>query len=262
MLLAFPGWRLLSPSSSRVASWRALGKGSGFCARAGWSFIEGFRRISSVKFPEIRTAVIEAFRLLEERGVNWAYSGNISVRLPEEGLYLISPSGFWKSRMRPEDLVVIDENGNLVEGSRKPSIEYRMHLALYRSRSDINAIVHAHPLYASVFAALRKRVEPLLEELVLYLGGPVEVAEYALPGTEELAQKVLKALGDRNAVLLANHGALTCGSSLEEAVAAMVYLERAAAVSVLATLLGGAHPLPDEAVKLEREIYLAKRGIA
>lgn len=215
--------------------------------------------LKPVRYLEVRAAVTEAFKLLEEKGVNWAYSGNISVRLPEEGLFLISPSGLWKSRMKPEDLVVIDENGNVVEGARKPTIEYRMHLAVYRSRSDVNAIVHGHPLFASVFAAMRKRLEPLLEELVIYLGGPVEVAEYALPGTEELARNVVKALGDRNAVLLANHGALTCGSSLEEALAAMVYLERAAAITVLATLLGGAHPLPEEVVKLEREIFLSRK---
>ncbi len=214
-----------------------------------------------MRYPELRAAVVEAFRVLEERGANWAYSGNISVRLPEEGLYLISPSGVWKSRMRPEDLAIIDEEGNLVEGSRRPSIEYRTHLAIYRARRDVNAVVHAHPLYASVFAAARRRIEPLLEELVMYLGGPVEVAEYAPPGTEELAQNVLKALGDRSAVLLANHGALTCGASLEEAVAAMIYLERAAFVNILSSLVGGGHPLPQEVVELEREIYLARRGL-
>lgn len=213
-----------------------------------------------MKYPEVRAAVVEAFRILESVGANWAYSGNISVRLPGEGLYLISPSGLWKSRMKPENLVIVDEKGNLVEGAKSPSIELRMHLALYRYRRDINAIVHAHPLYASAFAAARKRIEPILEELVLYLGGPVEVADYAPPGTEELAEKVLEALGDRSAVLLANHGALTCGSSLEEAVAAMVYLERAAMTNVLAMLLGGAHPLPEEVIKLERRIYLERKG--
>jgi L-fuculose-phosphate aldolase len=215
-----------------------------------------------VRYPELRRAVVEAFRFMEERGLNWGYSGNISLRLPEEGLYLISPSGVKKSKIAPEDLVIIDEGGRVVEGSRAPSIEYRMHLAVYRVRRDVNAVVHAHPLYASVFAALRRRIEPVVEELTIYLGGPVEVAEYAPPGTEELAENVVRALGDRSAVILANHGALTCGSSLEEALDALVYLERAALISALSSLLGGAHPLPEEVLELEREIYLARRGVA
>lgn len=215
-----------------------------------------------MRYPELRRAVVEAFRFMEEKGLNWGYSGNISLRLPEEGLYLISPSGVKKSKMAPEDLVVIDESGRVVEGFRAPSIEYRMHLAVYKARRDVNAVIHAHPLYTSVFAALRRRLEPVVEELTIYLGGPVEVAEYAPPGSEELAENVVRALGDRSAVILANHGALTCGSDLEDALDALVYLERAALISVLSGLLGGAHPLPEEVLELEREIYLARRGVA
>jgi len=215
-----------------------------------------------VKYPELRKAVVEAFRFMEERGLNWGYSGNISLRLPEEGLYLISPSGLRKSTTTPEDLVILDESGRVVEGSRAPSIEYRMHLAVYKARRDVNAVVHAHPLYTSVFAALRRPIEPVIEELAMYLGGRIEVAEYAPPGSEELAEKVVKALSDRSAVILANHGALTCGSNLEEALDALMYLERAALISIFSNLLGGAHSLPSEVLELEREIYLAKRGVS
>ena len=100
-----------------------------------------------MKNPELRKAVVEAFRFMEERGLNCGYSGNISLRLPEEGLYLISPSGLRKSTTTPEDLVILDESGRVVEGSRAPSIEYRMHLAVYKARRDVNAVVHAHQLY-------------------------------------------------------------------------------------------------------------------
>ncbi len=213
-----------------------------------------------MRYWELRRAVVEAFRFMEERGLNWGHSGNVSVRLPG-GLYLISPSGLRKSRMGPEDLVVIDGEGRVVEGSRPPSSEYRLHLAVYRARGDVNAVIHAHPLYASVLAALRKPILPIVEEVTVYLGGPVEVAAYAPPGSGELAENAVRALGDRCAVLLANHGALTCGSDLEEALDALVYLERAAFVYFHASLLGGAQPVPPEALELERRMYLARRRL-
>ncbi|MEM1668108.1 MAG: class II aldolase/adducin family protein, partial [Thermofilaceae archaeon] len=213
-----------------------------------------------VKYRELREKVIEAFRFMESAGLNWGYSGNISVRLPEEGLYLMTPSGLRKAQMRPEDLVVVDEQGNLVEGGRAPTSEYLMHLAVYRARSDVKAVVHAHPVYASVLAALRRRLEPVLDEITVYLGGAVEVADYGPPGSEELARNVVRALGDRCAVILANHGVLTCGKDLDEALDALVYLERAAKVYVITLLLGTPHPLPAEVLEFEKQLYLLRRG--
>ncbi|UNQ73476.1 class II aldolase/adducin family protein [Infirmifilum sp. NZ] len=210
-------------------------------------------------YPELRKGIVEAFRFLEERNLNYGYSGNISVRVPQGDLYLITPSGVKKARLSPEDVLVVDRSLNVVEGRGNPSVEARMHLAIYDAREDVRAIVHAHPLYSSVLAAIRRSLPPLLEETVLYLGGTVEVADYAPSGTEELARNVVRALGGKSAVLLANHGALTCGSSLEEALDAMVYLERAALVYVLASLLGAPHELPSEVVELERELYEARR---
>lgn len=226
--------------------------------QAGLIFIRARNR-RSVRFLEVRKNVIEAFKFMESAGLNWGYSGNISVRLPEEGLYLVTPSGLKKSRMKPEDLVIVDEKGDVVEGERAPTSEYLMHLAVYRARSDVGAVVHAHPIYASILAAVRKRLEPVLDEVAVYLGGPVEVAEYAAPGSEELAQNVVRALGDKCAAMLANHGVLTCGRDLEEALDALVYLERAAQVYVFTLLLGGPRPLPPEALEFERQLYFLRR---
>ncbi|MCS7104092.1 MAG: class II aldolase/adducin family protein [Thermofilaceae archaeon] len=215
-----------------------------------------------MKHLELRERVVEACKFIEEKGLNWGFSGNISVRLPENGLYLMTPSGLRKSGLRQEDLVVVDELGNVIEGERPPTSEYLMHLTVYKARPDVGAVVHAHPLYVSVLAALRRRLEPLLDEIIVYLGGEVEVAEYALPGSEELARNVVKALGDRCAVILANHGALTCGSDLDEALDALVYLERAAMVSVLCSLMGRPNLLPPEALEIERQLYLLRRGLS
>lgn len=206
----------------------------------------------------MRREVADAFRRLEELGLNWGYSGNISVRAGQ-GVYVVSPSGVLKSKLRPEDVLVVREDGSVVDGRGKPSVEFKTHLAVYRARRDVNAVVHAHPVYSGVLAALRVGLKPVLEELVLYLGGPIEVAEYAPPGTEELARNVVKALGDRCAVLMANHGALACGSTLEEAIANLGYLERAAKVAVYSRILGTPFELPEETVELERRLYLERR---
>lgn len=213
-----------------------------------------------MKYRDIREKVIEAFGFMESTGLNWGYSGNISVRLPEKGLYLMTPSGLRKSQMKPEDLVVVDEQGNVVEGERAPTSEYLMHLAVYKARSDVGSVVHAHPIHASVLAAHRRRLEPVLDEITVYLGGAVEVADYGPPGSEELARNVVQALENRCAVILANHGVLTCGRDLDEALDALVYLERAAKVYVLALLLGTPHSLPPEVLEFEKQLYLLKRG--
>lgn len=210
-------------------------------------------------FQEHRQQIVDAFKFLEENGLNYGFSGNISVRLPREGLFLISPSGVRKSKLRPEDILVVDENHKVLEGNGKPSVEARTHLAVYKARPDVGAIVHAHSPYSSVLAALRRSLPPILEETVIYLGGEILVADYAVTGTEELARNVVQALGYKNAVILANHGALACGQSLEEALDSLVYLERAAKTYILASLLGEPVKLPEEAYKIELEIFKSRR---
>jgi len=206
---------------------------------------------------ELRRKIVRAFQYLESLGVNFGYSGNISVRIGSDRI-LISPSGRRKSDLVPEDLLVVDLSGRVIEGSGRPSVELPTHIAIYKARMDVNAIVHVHPVYASVFAVLREGIPPVLEETVIYVGGEVQVADYAPTGSPQLGENIVKALGDRSAVILANHGILTVGRTLDEAVDTAVYVERAAKVYLLARLAGKPHPLPDEAYRLEREIYLTR----
>ncbi len=205
----------------------------------------------------LRRKIVEAFRYLESIGVNFGYSGNISARLSEEEI-LVSPSGVRKSELKPEELIVVDLSGRVVRGSGKPSVELPTHLAIYKARRDVNAIVHVHPVYASVFAVLRESIPPVLEETVIYIGGEIRVADYAPTGTAELGERVVEALGDRSAVILANHGVIAVGRSIDEAVDIAVYVERAAKIYLLARLAGTPHYLPDAAYKAEREIYLQR----
>ncbi|MEM3712000.1 MAG: class II aldolase/adducin family protein [Thermoproteota archaeon] len=210
---------------------------------------------SDMLFPELRAKIAKVFRLLNETSLTFGFSGNISVRAPEDGLFIITPSGLKKARLNPEDMVIVNNEGKVLEGIRKPSIETPMHLAIYGNRKDVKAIVHAHPVYSTVFAVTGIDITPITEEMVLYTGGEVRVAEYALFGTEELARNVLEALGNRRAVLLRNHGIVTCGRDLDEAIDVLLCVEREAKIIILSKLLGEPKPLPKYTVDFEKNMY-------
>ncbi len=206
---------------------------------------------------EARESIVRYGRRLLEAGLVVGSEGNLSLRIPK-GL-LITPSSVRYEEMRPEDVVLVGMDGSLIEGDRNPSVETPTHLAVYRARPDVAAVVHSHPVHATALAVLRKPLPPILDELVVTVGGQVEVADYAMFGTEELAENVVKALGERKAVLMANHGLLTCGSSLEEAFQIAVLVERASRSYLLALAAGTPHLLPDDVVEEEVDLYNALR---
>jgi len=184
-------------------------------------------------------------------------AGNASLRLPSGlgGLVLITPMGRPLDRLTPEELPLIDMEGDPVQESLPPSSETLLHLATYRARPEVGAVVHTHPVFAGVLAVAARPLPPVLDEMVIKLGGPVSVADYAFPGTEELAAAAVLALGDRMAVLLRNHGLITAGLTLDDAVENSLLTERASQIFVYTALLKEANPLPDDIVQMERELY-------
>ncbi|MCS7104249.1 MAG: class II aldolase/adducin family protein [Thermofilaceae archaeon] len=212
----------------------------------------------SVKYPELRRQIVRAFKIMERKGLNYGYSGNVSARVGE-GVFIVTPSGKRKAALRPEELLVVDWEGNLIEGDGKPSVELPLHLAVYRNRKDVSAVIHAHPIYATVLSILRIDLEPVVEELALYVGGEVKVADYAPSGTEQLAENAVKTLADRNAVILANHGVLACGKNMDEALNVLECVERTAHSYVLARILGEPTKVPREVVEWEVKIYKMMR---
>jgi len=187
--------------------------------------------------------------------------GNISARLPgEENLLAITPSGMDYLSLTPEDLVLAELTGEIMEGSRKPSIELPLHLAVYNARPEIQAVVHVHSVYATAWAAARKSIPGALEDLVQIAGGDVKVADYALPGTEELGGNAVRALKGRQGVLLANHGLLGAGRDLKEALKVCQIVEKAAKTLLAAQLLGGAVALSEEDILNMRDFYLNSYG--
>ncbi|MGQ4916028.1 MAG: class II aldolase/adducin family protein [Candidatus Asgardarchaeia archaeon] len=215
-----------------------------------------------MNYYELRKQISETFKKLVSENLSSHFGGNISVRLPDKpDNFLITPSGIRKDRLQPEDMVIIDINGNLVEGDKKPSIEQFLHLEIYKRRPDVNAIIHAHTIYSSAFAVARVDIPPVIEEYTLMIGGPVKVAEFAPAGSQQLAKNIADALGDRKAVLVANHGVVTCGKNLDDALTVLYSVEKSAMLYIFANDIGKPHVLPNDALQRVIAIY-KKRYLA
>ena len=200
-----------------------------------------------------RRLMCELGRRMWDRG--WvAANDGILIRRLGEGLYLVTPAGVSKGFLSPEILLVVDREGRCVGDAPagfRPSSETSLHLECYRRRPDVGAVCHAHPPAATAFACARQGLDaPLLGEAVMTLG-PVPCAPYARTGTPALPQAAGPLLETHDAILLANHGALTMGSDLEAAYWRMETLEHTAAIHLNLRVLGGGVPLsPEEVAEL------------
>jgi L-fuculose-phosphate aldolase len=170
-------------------------------------------------------------------------SGNVSGRL-EDGSVVITPSSIDYEEMTLADLVVIDAAGEVVEGTRSPSSEKLVHLACYKRFPEVVSVIHAHPVYASMFAVARQPIPSAIDEFAVYVGGDVPVAEYAMTGSPELGENIADCLGEVGSALLANHGTVTVSDSPAKAIHQLGVVERAAQIIWGARVLGGDAPLP------------------
>jgi L-fuculose-phosphate aldolase len=207
--------------------------------------------------------VIEAAQEMERKGLAVGTAGNISLRLKDPGgreLLAITPSGRYYDSLKVDDIVVVDFTGQKVEGELKASIETIMHIQVHKARKKVNAVVHAHPAFCSAIAVARMDIPPLIDEQVILIGGEIKVADYAFPGTPDLAKNVVSALGPRNAVILANHGVLSVGRDMREALTFCELAEEMAKIYVSALSLGKVNQLPAEVVELEKAFFAATYG--
>lgn len=184
-----------------------------------------------------RIDVVKFCQKLITSGLTKGTGGNISIYNREQQLMAISPSGIDYFETEPEDIVIIDINGKIVDGKRKPSSEHEMHRIFYKKRTDINAVVHTHSIYATVLATLRQPL-PASSYLVAFSGLDVRCADYASFGSLELAELTFEAMVDRYAVLMANHGLLTGGSDILNAFNIAEQIEHCAEVYVKARAIG------------------------
>jgi len=195
-------------------------------------------------------------RLLTEGLVSRTW-GNISIRV-DETFMLITPSGREYKSLTGKDIVLVNYINSTYEGDIKPSSEKELHCEIYRTRKNINAVIHTHQMNASTVAAAHREVPPILDDQAQILGPSVRVADYALPSTKKLVKKTIKALEGRMAALLANHGAVCIGRDLEEAFVACQVLEKACKAFIEAEFLGGAKSIGKFDAVLMHQFYLRK----
>lgn len=209
---------------------------------------------------ELKEIVCDANKQLPLAGLVAGTSGNVSQRDPETGLIAIKPSGVNFQSLTPQDIVIVDDRGNVIEGDLKPSVDTASHCYVYRHRDDVGGVVHTHSRYATVFA-VRGEPIPVLTTLAADLfGKPIPVSGYAAIGDEAIGREIIKHIGDGSAVLLRSHGVFTIGSDCAQAVRAATYVEETAEVTYLSRVLGEIEPLDEAVVKEAREWYLKDYG--
>jgi L-fuculose-phosphate aldolase len=220
-----------------------------------------------MSYEDVRQAIVEACHRLEAENLVHASSGNVSVRLPKtndgQELFAMTPSGVPYRVLRPEQVLIVDWDANVVDGDGvgKPSSERKVHFAAYRARPDVNAVIHSHSVYASALAAAGQELPPIIDEMIVCIGGSVPCAPYAMPATPQLADTAIELMGLRQAVLLRNHGAVGVGRDLDEALNVVDMVERTSQIYLLARLMGDVQPIPDNVSQIEMKFFRMQHGL-
>lgn len=205
---------------------------------------------------EAKRAIVEFGKRMYARGYVVTNDGNVTVRVGDNTIWA-TPTGVSKGYMNEDMMVKLDLSGTVLEGTRKPSSEIKMHLRVYRENPEVMSVVHAHPITATTFAIAGIPLDsPILVEAMLQLG-VVPVAKYALPGTNEVPDSIAPFCRDYNAVLLSNHGALTWGTTLEQAFNRMEVLENYAKIYLNTLLLDKARPLSRRQVEALKKLRIS-----
>ena len=207
-----------------------------------------------MKLKKEREKIVEYGKKLIKSGLTKGTGGNLSIYNEEEELMAISPSGIDYFEIKPEDIVIMDLDGEIIEGERKPSSEYAMHKIFYEKRDDIKSVIHTHSIYATTISILNEKL-PAAHYMIALAGLDVRCAEYATYGTIELANNAFEAMKDRNAVLLANHGLLAGADCIENAFNTTEEIEFVAETYYRAKSIGDPVILADEEMEKMQEKF-------
>ncbi len=202
----------------------------------------------------LKEQLIKCMVSLHARGLMTGIGGNASVRIEGTEEVLITPSGLYKPDLKPDDIVKIDLDGNTLEGVFKPSIEWYFHTAIYRKRMDVNAVLHTHSPYTTGLALAGKKIEPVTYEAAVMLAD-VPILEFRYPGTKELGDLVGNAMMGHRAAILQNHGVITVGYDLIEAITTIEVLEEISKMTYIASHFGGARLIPPDQIELIKKLY-------
>jgi L-fuculose-phosphate aldolase len=213
----------------------------------------------SILEQELRRDIVRFGRWISRLGHTPGTAGNLSVRLDQERL-LATPTGMSKALMKPCDIVITDLRGKLLSGPRNVTSEIGMHVAIYDQRPNVQAVIHSHPPIATAFACAGRALDEVLCQESIMTLGVVPLARYATTGTDEVGASLSPHIATHDAILLANHGAVTCGRSLLDAFMKMETIEHLARVALVAHQLGSAQPLRGsqiERLHRARESYVS-----
>ncbi|MDE0493306.1 MAG: class II aldolase/adducin family protein [Acidimicrobiaceae bacterium] len=209
---------------------------------------------SNAASDPIYQQVVDAAQEMERAGLTVGTAGNVSGRRGD-GAICLTPSSTPYADVTPDNLAVLSIGGEHLGGSGQPSTEKAMHLACYNAFAEVGGVVHCHAPHASMFAVAHRPIPASIEEVIVYVGGDVPVADYAVTGTQELADEVVRHLDDRGAVLMANHGLLCVGKSPADALHTALVVEHTAKIMFGAQILGGVQPLPAKTAKDFAGVY-------
>jgi L-ribulose-5-phosphate 4-epimerase len=209
---------------------------------------------------ELREQVVRYARRLIATGLVRGTSGNVSVREPESDRAFVTPSGVDYDTMKPDDVVLVDLAGRPASAGMKPSVDTPVHVAIYRIRPDVGAVIHTHSIHAAAFSAVGRDIPPLITESAGYVGGPVRIMRYIPPAQPDTGDAVAGGLGHDRAILLPNHGVIAVGENLMKAFAAAMAVEESAHVAVLAYQLGEPKLVPNSEIMRMNDFIHHKYG--
>ena len=213
-------------------------------------------------YEPIRKKVFEIFLKMNESRLVVAKEGNASARVPGEEEIAITPSQIPYDEMKPDDILILGFDEELLLGKLKPSSETKMHIAVYKARSDVGGVVHTHSPYASALACVGGRIPALFDEQTVFLGGDIGTTSYALPGSTEIGAKAAEALSERDGTMLCNHGTICCGKTLDDALRNAILVEKLALIYATAKTLGEVTPIPADIANFEHQYYKSLRKAA
>ena len=208
-----------------------------------------------VDIEQLRRDIVDTGVKLICNDLTHGTCGNISCRIPGEEKILVTPSKIPYEDIKPEDLLLMDFESRVFEGTGKPSVETPFHLAIYKNRHDVGGIIHTHSLYTLAVSASVDSVPVFLDEIFSNVGGKLDVSKYAVPGSSELAENIMFSLRDKNALLLSNHGALCCGKNIEVAFETLEAVEKICKIFVFSSMLGKIKGLPQSGVNYQRKMF-------
>ena len=213
-----------------------------------------------MKYENIRKQVLDAILEAVNQGLIKGTSGNIALRDDEDDVVAITPSGIPYETMKVEDIAIVDLDGKWLDGPFKPSSEVPMHTAVMRERPDVKATVHTHAMFATIMAMSGEDLQASTPPQCEYV--PVKIVPFTMPGTNEVASKVVEALGkEGKSVLIKNHGMFCCGKDMKSAMSAAIYTEEMALTEYYARLLGVFEPMPKEAVDAMQALIKADQAV-